>query len=266
MSMILSIYLILFISVVVSLSIILIKFIRLQRMPLHVRWELYPTPKYQTQVMLPEIFFLKGLWEHNRILWWRSYPFHLSLYLLTAYFLFLGLGFLTLAKVLLFIAVPLGLWGSGALFVLRKTDPQQSQYSSPADFFNLVLFFAYFLLLTVSFFKIDLVLVQSHQLIHNLFTFSWQGGIPFLIKLQLSITALLMVYVPLTHMSHFFTKWFTYHKVRWDDEEMTSGSHLEKQIDRQLQYKPSWSASHIAGNKDKTWLDIAVEEVVYEKK
>ena len=32
--------------------------------------------------MLKEILFLKALWEHNRRLWWFSFPFHVGLYLL----------------------------------------------------------------------------------------------------------------------------------------------------------------------------------------
>jgi hypothetical protein len=78
--------------------------------PLHLRWELYPVPHEdprrarhggsyfeelggreqrgrpnrlgELRVMLAEILLMRGLWEHNRPLWYRSYPFHLGLYLL----------------------------------------------------------------------------------------------------------------------------------------------------------------------------------------
>jgi nitrate reductase gamma subunit len=81
------------------------------KMPIHVRWELYPVaheakkasyggsymedsewwtkPREvsligELKVMVPEILFLVALKEHNRKLWLRSFPFHFGLYLITA--------------------------------------------------------------------------------------------------------------------------------------------------------------------------------------
>ncbi len=80
------------------------------KMPMHVRWELYPVaheakkasyggsyleesewwtkPREvslvgELKVMVPEILFLVALKEHNRKLWLRSFPFHFGLYLIT---------------------------------------------------------------------------------------------------------------------------------------------------------------------------------------
>jgi hypothetical protein len=36
----------------------------------------------QLKFMIPEVLFLKGLYEFNRKLWYRSFPFHFGLYLL----------------------------------------------------------------------------------------------------------------------------------------------------------------------------------------
>jgi len=86
------------------------RFIRIVRMPLHLRWELYPVPhEPKTKVkyggsymeesdwwtkslptrplgglafMVPEVLLLKGVWEHNRPLWLWSWLFHWGLYLL----------------------------------------------------------------------------------------------------------------------------------------------------------------------------------------
>jgi nitrate reductase gamma subunit len=82
------------------------------RLPLHLRWELYPVPRetaaraahggshFETadwwtrpahvnrvgelKAVIGEILFLKALREFNRGLWWRSFPFHFGLYLLFA--------------------------------------------------------------------------------------------------------------------------------------------------------------------------------------
>ncbi len=81
------------------------------RLPRHLRWELYPVPHEaparaahggsyfeqtdwwrhprrpsllgQGKAMLPEMLFLRSLWDLNRPLWLRSFPFHFGLYLLT---------------------------------------------------------------------------------------------------------------------------------------------------------------------------------------
>ena len=97
-------------SLVVFIALILARAIRIARMPVHLRWELYPVPheppakvRYggsymeetdwwtksmhtnkfgELRVMLAEIFLLKGIWEHNRPLWLWSWMFHWGLYLL----------------------------------------------------------------------------------------------------------------------------------------------------------------------------------------
>jgi nitrate reductase gamma subunit len=97
--------------------------LRFARMPMHLRWELYPvahegkrshyggsyleefewwTKPRETsmvgelKVMIPEILFLVALWEHNRKLWRSSFPFHLGLYLIIGCtVLLVGAGILT---------------------------------------------------------------------------------------------------------------------------------------------------------------------------
>jgi len=83
------------------------------RMPIHLRWELYPVAhegkdyggSYYEEVewwaksrkrsvidelkfMIPEILFIRALYNHNRKLWIASFPFHGGLYV-TICFLFL---------------------------------------------------------------------------------------------------------------------------------------------------------------------------------
>ena len=42
--------------------------------------------------MIPEMLLLKGLWEFNRKLWYRSFPFHFGLYILIGAAILSGLG------------------------------------------------------------------------------------------------------------------------------------------------------------------------------
>jgi hypothetical protein len=58
-------------------------------------------------------------------------------------------------------------------------------------------------------------------------------------------------------MAHFIAKYFTYHSVRWSDKPNWKDSKLEAKMAECLTYRPTWSASHIAGDGTKTWVDIA---------
>jgi hypothetical protein len=57
-------------------------------------------------------------------------------------------------------------------------------------------------------------------------------------------------------MTHFFTKYFTYHKVRWDDKQNTPAGKMEKKISKLLGQKVTWSAPHVGSEGKKTWIDI----------
>ena len=44
------------------------------------------------------------------------------------------------------------------------------------------------------------------------------------------LLTLLMTYIPFTHMSHFFTKYFMYHDIRWSDEPNLRGGEIERKL------------------------------------
>jgi nitrate reductase gamma subunit len=97
----------------------LAKIVRFARMPMHVRWELYPVPHEkgkssyggsfleeidwwtkkipkskasELKAMGEEILLLKGVFESNRPLWIWTFPFHLGLYLIVVFVGLLILG------------------------------------------------------------------------------------------------------------------------------------------------------------------------------
>src|SRR5271165_5362269 len=85
--MTLTLYCMLYAGVVVFLAGCVVRAVSYARQPIHLRWEIYPVPHGRSgelRIMVPEILFLKGLWEFNRPMWWVSYPFHLGLYLIAA--------------------------------------------------------------------------------------------------------------------------------------------------------------------------------------
>jgi nitrate reductase gamma subunit len=105
-------YALLCVSAAVATAATVVRAVGYARMPLHLRWELYPVPheasdraahggsyfeesnwwtrpahfnlRGELTAMFAEMLFLKALREFNLRLWWRSFPFHFGLYLLIA--------------------------------------------------------------------------------------------------------------------------------------------------------------------------------------
>jgi nitrate reductase gamma subunit len=115
-------YVVIYLALLVFVIAIIARFILWSRLPMHLRWELYPVaheasrahyggsyleetdwwmkPRENSLVgelkaMIPEIVFLVALKEHNRKLWVRSFPFHFGLYLAALWAVLMGIhGFL----------------------------------------------------------------------------------------------------------------------------------------------------------------------------
>jgi len=108
-----------YVSAAVFLGAVVWRAVKIARLPIHLRWELYPVahekgkasyggsyleePDWWTKprqssllgelkVMIPEILLLAGVWEHNRKHWLRSFPFHFGLYLLAGLIVLLAAG------------------------------------------------------------------------------------------------------------------------------------------------------------------------------
>lgn len=267
-----AVYVLIYASVLVFVIASAVRAVRYARMPVHLRWELYPLPHAdepgrsnlwaELKFMLPEMIFLKGLWEFNRGLWYRSFPFHFGLYLTIATVALLVpsalLGSAALHPVYTATGITgwgLTLFGAAGLLLRRATDPALKNYSTPADLFNLAFFLAAFGLLGAGFLIEDSPGVLA--LARGLLTFDGSLAIPPLTAAGLILGALLAAYIPLTHMAHFIAKYFTYHSVRWDETPNLGQADLAKKIAEYLSYRPTWAAPHIAGDGNKTWADIA---------
>jgi nitrate reductase gamma subunit len=276
-----------------SLAACAVRAARYARMPLHLRWEIYPLPHeagkraayggsrfedvdaWKTAVhpnrlgewkaMASEILFLRGLWEFNRGLWWCSYPFHLGLYLLIATAAavtaaaLLG-GAAGSALHLFYTATGLSgavlvVSGAGGLLVRRLRDAKLRSYTTPGDVFNLAFFIVTVAMLLAAYAS-DGPGVAA--VIKALLTFDTACAIPGLEAGALALAALLILYIPLTHMAHFIAKYFTYHGIRWDDRP--NDRSIEARIAEQLAYKPTWSAAHIGAGDGATWADVATRK------
>lgn len=236
----------------------------------------------ELKYMVPEILFLRGLWKENRSLWRLTFPFHFGLYLMLATFaLMLIHAILTLWGPAAFttgnalsslldgliagagwIGLVLGSIGGLALLTKRVGDREWRNYSSLSDYFNLGFILIFFLSAFTSAFLYDPWLDGAKAYTYGLLT----GGqamnayVPsrsIAGRITIASASLLMAYIPLTHMSHMFMKYFLYHKVKWDDAPNRKNGRIEDAVRENLELKPTWQARHIMADGHKSWRDIA---------
>jgi len=236
----------------------------------------------EIRYMVPEILFLLALREHNPRLWISSFPFHFGIYLLAGGAAFivggavfqaatgeaLAAGMSSVPGTILYwgaaslwiAGLALVLAGALGLLVRRLTDGDLKPYTTAGHVANLLFFLA-----TMGVAAWHLVALDSDPLLGGL-----RGAVQGLVTLRavdvtpalfvhVTLLAVLLAYIPVTHMSHFFTKWFLYHSIRWDDEPNLKGGKYEARINALLRSPVSWSAPHIKGEGRKSWLDIATE-------
>jgi len=288
------------------------------KLPLHVRWELYPVKhevgrkaeyggSYMEELnwwekkkksslyneiryMIPEILFLRGLKKENPRLWNISFPFHSGFYLaigtlvllvLGAFSMLLGFpispgrGFVSsliyyLTILLGFLGLILGTAGTAALFRRRLREPELRNYSSFSDYLNLAFIFLFFHISLLAWLFHDHAFDGARAYIYSLLTFGatpgeMGGNRTFLGALSIILGSLLIAYLPLTHMSHMFMKYFLYHSVKWEDTPNMTGSRIEAAVLENLGLKPTWAAPHIGADGKKTWAQIATSGVKEKK-
>jgi nitrate reductase gamma subunit len=276
-----------------------VRSVRLARLPVHLRWELAPIPhekgkgRYggsyleeldwwtkprekslvaEVRYMLLEIVFLKAVWEHNRRLWWFSFPFHFGMYLLIAGAVVLKIGVLgsltsiaiatapaleRLVTVLAALGYGLGTIGAMGLLGKRLVERDLRDFTPPATLFNLALLLAVFVtgLGTLATAAYPAAMAAA---LGALATADPAAAVPGMAVAHVGVTFLFLAYLPFTPMMHFVAKYFTYHEVRWNDEPMNP--RMEREVERLLAQPVSWAGPHVRADGKKNWVDIATEE------
>ena len=297
--------LLIYLSIIVLIAGVIYRAIKISRMPVHLRWDLYPIPhekgkehyggsyfeeinwwtkplKFslgsEVKEMSREIFLIQSLYRNNRPLWFFSFPFHVGLYFLIMFAFLLLLGAVleiagitiaaasgniipqliyVLTMVSCFMGSVLGAFGAIGLFFSRLFKKDLRPLSTPSDYFNLILLAALF----ISCFAVWLVADRSGDVLRSFIRqsllFKPASPVPSAVALQLILTAIFFIYLPFTHMTHFVGKYFTYHKVRWEDHPNIRGGKIEKAVVEALGYRLNWSAPHIKAGS--TWAEAATD-------
>jgi nitrate reductase gamma subunit len=286
-------------SLLIFLLGIVIRIVKITRMPIHLRWDLYPIPHEKGKAhyggsryeepnwwtrplafsrtgelaeMAREIFAIKTLHRNNRKLWYFSLPFHWGLYSLTICIVLLIIGALfeiggldisansvspfgkfygLLIATFGLLGWSLGLFGALGILVTRSFSNEYRKFTLLSDYFNLFLLIALFVAGLSVWASVDRSYYFHRALAHNLVAFKPIGDLPFMLKIELGLSAFFFAYLPFTHMTHFVGKFFTFHKVRWQDEANAPGSKLEHDVIDALGEKVSWKAPHMSSGK--TW-------------
>jgi len=234
--------------------------------------------------MIPEMVLLRALRESNRPLWRRSFPFHAGLYLLAV-----AAGLLLVAAMALMTGVTsrtgtiaqwlgwlyttagaaglvLAVGGAIALLHRRLTDPALRVLTTPGDVFNLLFFVAAFGLSGFGYLARPAGSPGALAIVMGLLSWDSTRPVPPLLGCGLAAVALLVAYIPLTHMSHFIAKYFTYHRVRWDDAPLAGNRRTAAAMASYLAYRPTWAADHMKAGGAGTWADIVSSNPTREEK
>ena len=295
--------LLVYISFVFFVCAFAMKAIKYARMPIHLRWELYPVAhevghasggsyleeldwwtKPRKQSLLGELRYMarEGLlfekcYRKNRGLWYFTYPFHMGLFLLIGWLFLLFIGALmiasgvsitdsasTWAMLIHYLTVGVGVAGLmlGALgciglIIKRSTDENLRLYTSPIDYFNLSLILAILLSGLSSWYFFDPSFAAAREFIKSLITLGPVANLSPAMVIGVTLFCMFLIYMPFTHMMHGLAKYFTYHKVAWQDEPNLPGSHIEKEVEELLRQPVSWSAPHIQSGR--RWNEIVLD-------
>ena len=287
------------------------KAVKIARMPLHLRWDLYPIPHEKgkgayggsyfeepewwtkparvsilsdVREMSREVLFIQSLYHHNRKLWWFSFPFHFGLYLSIGFVVLMFAGAIVElagvpvdgftgsvpARLLHYLTVPVGLAGAalgllGAIGLLlsRIFKYELRATSAWSDYFNLLLIGSVFATLMWTWATVDPWFLGSRALVGDLVAFRLPYSVPAVVYAHFLLAAVFMFWLPFTHMTHFVGKYFTYHKIRWEDHPNLRGSELEKKVEEALGHKISWEAPHIKSGG--SWAEAAADKDQPEK-
>jgi nitrate reductase gamma subunit len=226
-------------------------------------------------VMIPEIVFLKALREHNPALWLRSFPFHFGLYLMAG----AGTGLAILAAVSRLASTPwldgaaggvarwivagmgsagLVLTVSGALALLHRRiqDPALRSVTTAGDIFNLLFFVMALGTLGAGYVARPPDSAGALAIVIGVLSWDSSVQVPPVFAAGLVATAALTAYIPLTHMSHFIGKYFTYHAIRWDDAPLGDSRKMAVALAASLAQRPTWAAGHMKTDGRATWADV----------
>ena len=258
----------------------LVRIVRILRMPAQLRWELYPIPKGTSErqsyggsyfedsewwnhapdnggispfvFMLKEVILLRGVWTSFRALWPWSFLLHWGLYvyiIATAASFFVA----SVAVTGYGIAGALGISGALGLLAARSFSKRLRPFTTRATVFNLVVLGSRFI-----------SSLAAAPAIPSLFGHFVHAPLSTVVAGTAAtvhgfVLAFFLAYFPMTHMTHAYMKYFTWHGIRWDDRPSLFTPRYSEALRRNLARRTSWQAAHIASTGPRTWAEVVAD-------
>ncbi len=245
-------------------------------LPVHSRVELYPVPKegdgrgkyggsyfeeedwwekprrldpvYEVVDIMQEMLLISKLFKHQRSLWWASYAFHLGIYVMFGWSLLLLLtvfwnpGFLVVGTAVVgAVGFALSTIGAVLLLVRRAVDESLRAYTPPQEYFNILLILA----TLVTGIAAWTLFASPFDVARSVFAFD-AAPLPPVVVAHLVLLGIMLLYIPLSKMSHYVGKFFAFHKVLWDNDPNVAGSKVAAMAEREAAgpAPAAWSAPH----------------------
>ena len=248
--------------------------------PLHLRWELYrgssvyeltdwwkKSPRRlgdRLAGVILDVLLLREFYQRNRSFWYFLFLFHLGLYLLFVWHLWLFFAAVTLPFEaawdggLLFghIGTALSLIGGSGIVFKRAVDKELNVYYPRIHYVKwllILLILAGGFLAVVFHFDSDVpqllryvnTQVTFQDLEHKLYPALGPASHVFFVSFWL-------LYLPFSHVLRIFFRY--YQHFRWDDVPNKSGSTIERKVKENLNRSIGWSAPHIEPGK--AWGEV----------
>jgi len=256
---------------------------RCMNAPIHLHWELYKgssiyeLPDWWAKThstfgpklwsMLLDILFLREFYHRNRKLWYPLYVFHLGLYLLILWHVWLFIRSVTVeiegASVFGWawgtFSTLLTFTGGIAILIMRIKDEELKVYYPPIHYVKWI-----FLLLTLvgGVIAVDIHFHSSMpallKYVREQVTFAnfeYKLHPSFGPALHIAFASVWLIYLPFSHVFQLFFRY--YHYLRWDDIPNTRGGVVENSVKKLLEQPVTWSAPHIQSGK--RWREVASE-------
>jgi len=273
------------------------KAVKFSRMPLNLRWEVYPVPHEEAEKrhyggsymeemdwakkplpsslageiveMGSEIFFLKKVRVYNPYnLWFFSMAMHWGIYLLFGWVFLLVIGAILKVDALSqvtgivgIVSFVLGAFGCLTLMIKRATNSELKLYTEPVEYFNLLLLLAIFVTGIISW-LMDPSFVGSRNYVGGAIFFD-PTPVPSIVLLNFLLFGIFLIYMPFSKYLHYLAKYFNFHQSLWDDAFKQKGSPKDLKNIEQVGYTFHWAGPH--ASPDKTWLENA-QKWLLEKK
>jgi nitrate reductase gamma subunit len=247
-------------------------------------YEWWTKPLHRSHVspiiyMVREILLLRGVWQHNRGLWPLSFSLHMGIYLTAGIFLLLvANGVLSIvpsppqildsslrfASVFALGGYVFGGIGSVGLVVKRVVDSSLRPFSTISRYSNLLFLAAVFVSGGYSWIGSGDPMPAMSRFVKGLITLDSGMNVPFPLSLHIVISLLFVLYLPMTDMMHFVAKFFTFHRIRWNDDPRDQK--MEKELKVLLAQPVTWLAPHVGADGERDWTDVVTARMSDEKK